>query len=191
MKQARFLEERIIAELKEHEAGAKTADLLASIGFPRQRSTIGRPNLAVCQATEGLGRGELRGRLRDLANERRRFGSAGCSSCRGGKGEPSGINRIYRLCRQEATGSAQGCGDPGPAPGGGQARRALVPGVCPRPVRQRPALPAISTLSTTTPKNAWAPFRRRRSRGGGWPANSRSSNDVAKNFTLYYLMTLN
>ena len=42
MKRARFTEERIIAVLKEHEAGAKTADLerdefrLSRFGFPNQ-----------------------------------------------------------------------------------------------------------------------------------------------------------
>ncbi|MBB3988395.1 hypothetical protein GGQ68_004752 [Sagittula marina] len=38
---------------------------------------------------------ELRGRLRELANERRRF------VLLRGEGEPSGINRIYRLYREE------------------------------------------------------------------------------------------
>ena len=44
----------------------------------------------------------LRGRLRDLANERRRFGyQAVCLFCSGARAKPSGINRIYRLYREE------------------------------------------------------------------------------------------
>src|SRR5262250_1468146 len=44
---------------------------------------------------------ELRGRLRDLANERRRFGYRRLFVPLRQEGEPSGINRIYRLCRAE------------------------------------------------------------------------------------------
>ena len=43
----------------------------------------------------------LRGRLRDLANERRRFGYRGLFVLLRREGEPSGINRIYRLYREE------------------------------------------------------------------------------------------
>jgi putative transposase len=39
--------------------------------------------------------------LRDFANARRHFGYRRCSSCCGRTGEPSGINRIYRLYREE------------------------------------------------------------------------------------------
>ncbi|MGY3341255.1 hypothetical protein ACVWZ4_007448 [Bradyrhizobium sp. USDA 4472] len=46
MKRARFTEEQIIAVLKEHEAGAKTADLARKHGISEARSTIGRPNSA-------------------------------------------------------------------------------------------------------------------------------------------------
>ena len=44
---------------------------------------------------------ELRGRLRDLANERRRFGYRRLFILLRREGEPSGINRIYRLYREE------------------------------------------------------------------------------------------
>ncbi len=44
---------------------------------------------------------ELRGRLRDLANERRRFGYRRLFVLLRREGEPSGINRIYRLYREE------------------------------------------------------------------------------------------
>lgn len=43
----------------------------------------------------------LRGRLRELANERRRFGYRRLFVLLRREGEPSGINRIYRLCREE------------------------------------------------------------------------------------------
>ena len=43
----------------------------------------------------------LRGRLRDLANERRRFGYRRLFVLLRRKGELSGINRIYRLYREE------------------------------------------------------------------------------------------
>jgi len=44
---------------------------------------------------------QLRGRLRDLANERRRFGYRRLFILLRREGEPSGINRIYRLYREE------------------------------------------------------------------------------------------
>jgi putative transposase len=45
---------------------------------------------------------ELRARLRDLANERRRFGYRRLFILLRREGEPSGINRIYRLYRRRA-----------------------------------------------------------------------------------------
>jgi putative transposase len=44
---------------------------------------------------------ELRSRLRDLANHRRRFGYRRLFILLRDQGEPSGINRIYRLYREE------------------------------------------------------------------------------------------
>lgn len=44
---------------------------------------------------------ELRTRLRDLANERRRFGYRRLFVLLRREGEPSGVNRIYRLYREE------------------------------------------------------------------------------------------
>jgi len=44
---------------------------------------------------------ELRGRLRDLANARRRFGYRRLFVLLRQQGEPSGINRVYRLYREE------------------------------------------------------------------------------------------
>jgi len=47
---------------------------------------------------------ELRERLRDLANERRRFGCRRLFNLLRREGEASGINRIYRLYREEGLG---------------------------------------------------------------------------------------
>ena len=44
---------------------------------------------------------ELRARLRELANQRRRFGYRRLFILLRREGEPSGINRIYRLYREE------------------------------------------------------------------------------------------
>jgi transposase InsO family protein len=44
---------------------------------------------------------ELRARLRDLANQRRRFGYRRLFILLRREGEPSGVNRIYRLYREE------------------------------------------------------------------------------------------
>ena len=47
----------------------------------------------------------LRGRLRDLANERRRFGYRRLFVLLRREGEASEINRICRLCREDGGGS--------------------------------------------------------------------------------------
>ncbi len=46
MKRKRLREEQIIAILKEHEAGVKTADLCRKHGIARRASTTGRPSTA-------------------------------------------------------------------------------------------------------------------------------------------------
>ena len=80
----------------------------------------------------------LRGRLRELANERRRFGYRRLFVLLRREGEPSGINRIYRLYREEGLtvrketeGAAQGCRNARPDPGRGAAQRTLVAGFRP------------------------------------------------------------
>ena len=50
----------------------------------------------------------LRGRLRELANARRRFGYRRLFVLLRREGEPSGINRIYRLYREDGGGSGNG-----------------------------------------------------------------------------------
>ncbi|WP_128932010.1 IS3 family transposase [Bradyrhizobium zhanjiangense] len=177
MKRARFTEEQIIAVLKEHEAGAKTADLARKHGVSEAtiynwkakfggmdvseakrlraleeenaklkkllaeqmldaaalrellfKKMVGpaakRAAVAHLQAVMSLSERRacsivgadrkmiryrfsrppnavLRGRLRDLANERRRFGYRRLFVLLRREGEPSGINRIYRLYREE------------------------------------------------------------------------------------------
>ena len=80
---------------------------------------------------------ELRERLRDLANERRRFGYRRLFILLRREGEASGINRIYRLYREEGLGVRK-CRGPqaghwrqGAHPRGGKAE-------CPLDTRLRP-----------------------------------------------------
>ncbi|WP_456682888.1 IS3 family transposase [Bradyrhizobium sp. USDA 3311] len=176
MKRARFTEEQIIAVLKEHEAGAKTADLarrhgiseatiynwkakfggmdvseakrlraleeenaklkkllaeqmldaaalrellskmvgpaakraavahlqaVMSLSERRACSIVGADRKMVRYRSSRPPDAALRGRLRDLANERRRFGYRRLFVLLRREGEPSGINRIYRLYREE------------------------------------------------------------------------------------------
>ena len=177
MKRARFTEDQIIGVLKEHEAGAKTADLARKHGVSEAtlynwkakyggmdvseakrlkqledenakaeeafgRADVGcrrasrasvkkmvgpavkREGVAHLRATMGLSERracsivsadrkmvryrscrppdtELRTQLRDLANERKRFGYRRLFVLLRQEGEPSGINRIYRLYREE------------------------------------------------------------------------------------------
>ena len=89
----------------------------------------------------------LRCRFRDLANERRRvrLPPAIRPAATGGRalGDQSDLPALSRgrAHRPQAAGSPQSCGDPCPDPDRGEAQRALVAGLRPRPVRQRPALP--------------------------------------------------
>jgi putative transposase len=59
---------------------------------------------------------ELRTRLRDLANQRRRFGYRRLFILLRDEGEPSGVHRIYRLYREEglAVRTSQGGRNPRP-----------------------------------------------------------------------------
>jgi transposase InsO family protein len=89
---------------------------------------------------------ELRKRLRDLANERRRFGYRRLFILLRREGEASGVNRIYRLYREEGLTvrkrrTATSGRHTGADPGRGEAERALVAGLRARPVRLRPTLP--------------------------------------------------
>jgi hypothetical protein len=62
MKRKRLAEEQIIAVLKEHEAGAKTADLARKHGISEATFTIGRPSPAAWTSpkTSGSRRSRMR-----------------------------------------------------------------------------------------------------------------------------------
>ena len=74
----------------------------------------------------------LRAQLRELANERKRFGYRRLFVLLRREGEPSGINRIYRLYREEGLtvrkrrARRRAVGDTGADPGRGQAECPLV-----------------------------------------------------------------
>lgn len=116
---------------------------------------------------------ELRGRLRELANERRRFGYRRLFVLLRREGEPSGVNRIYRLYREEGLTVRKR-----------KARRKAIGTRAPILVEARPmhagrwissmtsslmaSVSAFSTWSTTSPANAWLRSRTLRSRGAVW-----------------------
>jgi len=84
---------------------------------------------------------ELRTRLRDLANQRRRFGYRRLFILLREQGEPSGVNRIYRLYREEGLTVPQA---QGPAKG----HRKLARRSWSRP-RSTPAGPSISFMTSS------------------------------------------
>jgi transposase InsO family protein len=181
MKRARFTEEQIIAVLREHEAGVKTAGLSerracsivsADRKMVRYRSCR-PPDLA------------LRAQLRDLANERRRFGYCRLFVLLRRDGEPSGINRICRLYREEGLTvrkrrtrrRAVGTRAPILVEAKANARWSLeLVASRPHSAASMIRLPAArasasSTWSTTSLGNALPPFPTPRSRGVAWRAN--------------------
>ena len=88
----------------------------------------------------------LRERLRELANERRRFGYRRLFILLRREGEPSGINRISRLYSEEGL-TVRKCSAPqsprhkGPDPDRSTGQCPLVAGFCPRPIRLWAAVP--------------------------------------------------
>src|SRR5215813_8021241 len=82
---------------------AGVAHLKAELGLSERRacSIVGADRTMIryrsCQPPDT----ELRARLRELANERRRFGYRRLFILLRREGEPSGINRIHRLYREE------------------------------------------------------------------------------------------
>jgi putative transposase len=79
------------------------AHLQATMGLSERRacSIVGADRKMVRYRSRRPAETELRGRLRELANERRRFGYRRLFILLRREGEPSGINRIYRLYREE------------------------------------------------------------------------------------------
>lgn len=70
----------------------------------RACSVIGADRKSIRYRSKRPAERELRERLRSLANERRRFGYRRLFIMLRREGEPSGINRIYRLYREEGLG---------------------------------------------------------------------------------------
>ena len=79
------------------------AHLQAAMGLSERRacSIVGADRKMIRYRSRRPPETELRGRLRELANERRRFGYRRLFILLRREGEPSGINRIYRLYREE------------------------------------------------------------------------------------------
>lgn len=79
------------------------AHLKAHLGLSqrRAREIAGADRKMVRYQSQRAPDTALRGRLRELANERRRFGYRRLFLLLRREGEPSGINRIYRLYSEE------------------------------------------------------------------------------------------
>lgn len=79
------------------------AHLQAAMGLSERRacSIVGADRKMIRYRSRRPADTELRARLRTLANERRRFGYRRLFVLLRQDGEPSGINRIYRLYREE------------------------------------------------------------------------------------------
>ncbi|WP_349644921.1 IS3 family transposase, partial [Bradyrhizobium sp. Leo170] len=82
---------------------AAVAHLQAVVSLSERRacSIVGADRKMIRYRSSRPADAALRGRLRDLANERRRFGYRRLFVLLRREGEPSGINRIYRLYREE------------------------------------------------------------------------------------------
>ncbi len=82
---------------------AAAAHLQAKLGLSERRacSIVGADQTMVRYRSRRPPDPELRGRLRELASERRRFGYRRLFILLRREGEPSGINRIHRLYREE------------------------------------------------------------------------------------------
>ena len=82
---------------------AAVAHLEAEMGLSERRacSIVGTDRKMIRYCSRRPPDIELRARLRELANERRRFGYRRLFVLLRREGEPSGINRIHRLYREE------------------------------------------------------------------------------------------
>jgi transposase InsO family protein len=90
------------------------AHLQAVMGLSERRacSFVGADRKMVRYRSRRPPEAELRGRLRDFAHERRRFGCRRLFILLRREGEPSGINRIYRLRKRRARRRAVGTEHP-------------------------------------------------------------------------------
>jgi putative transposase len=79
------------------------AHLQAVMGLSERRACclVGADRTMIRYRSRRPNEAELRARLRDLANARRRFGYRRLFVLLRREGEPSGINRVYRLYREE------------------------------------------------------------------------------------------
>ncbi|WP_425430962.1 IS3 family transposase [Donghicola tyrosinivorans] len=91
---------KVVAPVAKREA---VALLRGQFGFSERRACriAGADRKMVRYVAQRAPDTALRGRLRELANERRRFGYRRLFVLLRREGEPSGINRIYRLYREE------------------------------------------------------------------------------------------
>ena len=82
---------------------AAVAHLEAEVGLSERRacSIVGADRKMIRYRSRRPPDIKLRARLRELANERRRFGYRRLFVLLRREGEPSGINRIHRLYREE------------------------------------------------------------------------------------------
>ena len=161
---------------------AGVAHLKAELGLSERRacSIVGADRTMiryrVCRPPDT----ELRARLRELANERRRFGYRRLFILLRREGEPSGINRIHRLYREE-----------GLAVRKRRARRKALGTRAPILVEAKPnarwsldfvydqfangrrfrVLNIVDDATKECLRNAWVRSRTRRSPAGEWPGN--------------------
>lgn len=119
---------------------------------------------------------ELRGRLRELANDRRRFGYRRLFVLLRREGEPSGINRIYRLYREEGLtvrkrkARRKAVGTRAPILVEARANARWISSMTNSPVA---SVFGCSTWSTTSPGNASRRSRTPQSQDGVLPVNFR------------------
>ncbi|MDM7255751.1 MAG: IS3 family transposase [Paracoccus sp. (in: a-proteobacteria)] len=95
-----LLSKKLVTPVAKREA---VAHLKADLGLSERRACqiAGADRKTIRYQSRRAPDTALRGRLRDLANERRRFGYRRLFVLLRREGEPSGINRIYRLYSEE------------------------------------------------------------------------------------------
>jgi putative transposase len=128
---------------------AAVAHLEAKLGLSERRacSIVGADRKMIRYRSRRPPDTELRARLRELANQRRRFGYRRLFILLRREGESSGINRIHRLYREEGLtvrkrrARRKATGTRAPILVEAKPNARWSPGLRLRPVRQRTALP--------------------------------------------------